>query len=106
MPFQEIIISLGMSSSLEIINSTEYVVTGEVSFLTAFLVNQSFFLTPHNIQTTKKRMMPVTEITASVRTPRGIFYVKTSFPFGTYHQSFEIVQLRENIFTIDKKIFP
>jgi len=92
-----------MCSLLEIINRTEYVVTGEISFLTVFFVNQPFFLTPFKSQISRRRIMPLVKITASVRTPRGIFYIKSSFPWGTYHQSFEIIQQKENIFTIEKK---
>ncbi|SHK09594.1 hypothetical protein [Epilithonimonas mollis] len=105
MKIREFIISLDiMSSSLEIINSTEYTVTGKVSYMTIFFGNHPFFVAPNKIWVSRKhRIFPLIEISAIVKTPRGNFKAKSSITFGTYHQLYEIVQVRENRFRIRRK---
>lgn len=92
-----------MSSSLEIINSTDYTISGEVSYMTVFCSNHYFFVKPHSDWKSEKRSIcPIIEVSATVRTPRGLFAAQPYISIGTTHNLFEVVQIRENVFKVMK----
>lgn len=90
-----------MSSPLEIINSTDYIISGEVSYMTVFCSNHYFFVKPHSDWKSEKRgICPIIEVSATVRTPRGLFVAQPYISIGTTHSLFEVVQIRENVFKV------
>lgn len=90
-----------MSTPLEIINSTDYIITGEISYMTVFCSNHYFFVKPHTIWKSEKRgICPIIEVSATVRTPRGTFVAKPFISIGTNHSLFEVIQTRENVFKV------
>lgn len=89
--------------SLKIVNSTNYIIKGEVTYITIFCTNHYFFVKPKAVWKSEKRgVCPIVEISAEVKTPRGIFNAKPYISIGTSHSSFEVVEIRENIFKILK----
>lgn len=90
-----------MSSPLEIINSTDYIISGEVSYMTVFCSNHYFFVKPHSDWKSEKRgICPIIEVSATVRTPRGLFAAQPYISIGTTHSLFEVVQIKENVFKV------
>jgi len=92
-----------MSSSLEIINSTDYSISGEVSYMTVFCSNHYFFAKPDsNWKSEKRGICPIIEVSAIIKTPRGIFVAQPYFSMGTSQSIFEVVQIRENVFKVKR----
>jgi len=90
-----------MSSPLEIINSTNHIISGEVSYMTVFCSNHYFFVKPKNNWRSEKRgICPIIEVSATIKTPRGIFVAQPYISIGTTHSLFEVVQIRENVFKV------
>jgi len=93
-----------MSSSLEIVNATEYIISGEISYMTVFCTSHYFFVKPFDNWTPDKRKIcPIVEVSAAIRTPRGIFHAESYISMGSHHHVFEVTQTRENIFKVIKK---
>lgn len=90
-----------MSHPLEIVNSTDHIIKGEVTYMTIFCANHYFFLKPHsNWRSEKRGICPIVEVSAEVKTPRGTFKAKPYFSVGTTQSRFEVVELRENVFKV------
>lgn len=90
-----------MSQSIEIINSTDHIVKGEVTYMTIFCANHYFFVQPNSKwQSEKRGICPIVEVSAEIKTPRGTFMAKPYFSVGTTHSRFEVVELRENVFKV------
>lgn len=79
-------------SSLEIINSTNYSISGEISYMTVFCNDVDFTVQPNYTWKSEKRLCPIVEILAFVITENGVFLAKPFISMGTMHDSFEIVQ--------------
>lgn len=92
-----------MSSSIEIVNSTNYIISGEISYMTVFCSSHYFFMKPNtNWKSEKCGICPIIEVSAIVRTPRGVFTAKPFVSIGTTYSSFEVIQTKENIFSVIK----
>lgn len=90
-----------MSQSLEIVNSTDHIIKGEVTYMTIFCASHYFFVKPNSKWRSEKRgICPIVEVSAEVKTPRGTFAAKPYFSVGTTHSRFEVVELRENVFKV------
>ena len=90
-----------MSQSLEIVNSTEHIIKGEVTYMTIFCTSHYFFAKPNSKWKSEKRgIFPIVEVSAEIKTPRGIFTAKPYITIGTTRSRFEVVELRENIFKV------
>lgn len=90
-----------MSSPIEIVNSTNYIISGEISYMTVFCSSHYFFMKPNaNWRSEKRRIFPVLEVSATIRTPRGTFTAKPFISIGISQNLFEVIQVRENIFQI------
>lgn len=90
-----------MSQPLEIINSTDHIIKGEVTYMTIFCTSHYFFVQPNSKWKSEKRgICPIVEISAEIKTPRGIFLAKPFLSIGTTHSRFEVVELRENVFKV------
>ncbi|TDX84908.1 hypothetical protein [Epilithonimonas xixisoli] len=90
-----------MSQPLEIVNSTDHIVKGEVTYMTIFCTSHYFFVKPNSKWKSEKRgICPIVEVSAEIKTPRGIFTAKPFISIGTTHSRFEVVELRENIFKV------
>lgn len=90
-----------MSQAIEIVNSTDHIVKGEVTYMTIFCANHYFFVKPHSKwQSEKRGICPIVEVSAEIKTPRGTFQAKPYFSVGTTHSRFEVVELRENVFKV------
>lgn len=96
-----------MSSSIEIINSTDYSISGEISYMTVFCSNKYFFAKPDSYWKSEKYgICPVVEVSAIIKTPRGTFVAKPYLSRGTSHSLFEVAQVRENIFVVRRLTKP
>lgn len=92
-----------MSQPLEIVNSTDHFIKGEVTYMTIFCASHYFFVEPNSDWLSEKRgICPIVEISAEIKTPRGTFKAKPFFSIGTKQSRFEVVELRENIFKVLK----
>ncbi len=90
-----------MSQPLEIINSTDHIIKGEVTYMTIFCASHYFFAKPNSKWRSEKRgICPIVEISAEIKTPRGTFTAKPYISIGTTHSLFEVVELRENVFKV------
>ena len=90
-----------MHFTLEITNSTDYIISGEVSYMTIFCSSHYFFVKPNTIWRSEKRgICPIVEISAVIKTPRGTFTAKPFMTIGTHHSRFKVVELRENVFKV------
>lgn len=90
-----------MSNSLEIINSTDHIIKGEISYMTIFCINHYFYVKPHTTWRSEKRgICPIIEVSATVKTPKGTFTAKPFISIGTGHSLFEVVQTKENAFKV------
>lgn len=92
-----------MPHSLEIVNSTDHIVKGEVTYMTIFCASNYFFVKPNSKWRSEKRgICPIVEVSVEIKTPRGIFTAKPFISVGTSHGRFEVVELKENIFKVVK----
>lgn len=90
-----------MSHSLEIVNSTDHIIKGEITYMTVFCPSHYFFVKPNSRWRSEKRgICPIVEVSAEIKTPRGSFIAKPFISIGTTHSRFEVVELRENVFKI------
>ncbi|MDP9957305.1 hypothetical protein J2X97_002974 [Epilithonimonas hungarica] len=90
-----------MSSPIEIINSTNYIISGEISYMTVFCSSHYFFVKPNtNWESEKRGICPIVQVSAMIRTPRGVFTAKPFVSIGTAYSSFEVIQTRENVFCV------
>ncbi len=90
-----------MSSKLEIVNSTDYIITGKISYMFVLFSCHFFFVKPNKKwETAKRKGWPIIEVSAKVRTPRGSFPAKPYISLGTNQGNFEVVQIRENVFKV------
>ena len=90
-----------MSQPLEIVNSTDHSIKGEVMYMTIFCTSHYFFVKPNAKWKSEKRgICPIVNVSAEIKTPRGIFTAKSYITIGTTHSRFEVVELRENIFKV------
>lgn len=86
---------------IEIVNSTNHVISGEISYMTVFCSSHYFSAKPHSAWKAQKRgICPIIEISALVKTPRGTFIAKPYISIGTTHNLFELVQTAENMFRV------
>ena len=92
-----------MSHPLEIVNSTDHVIKGEVTYMTIFCASHYFFAKPNSKWRTEKRgICPIVEVSAEIKTSRGTFIAKPYFSVGTTHSRFEVVEVRENHFKVTR----
>lgn len=90
-----------MSHSLEIVNSTDHIIKGEVTYMTIFCASHYFFVKPNSRWKSEKRgICPIVEVSAEIKTPRGTFTAKPYISIGTTHSRFQVVELRENVFKV------
>lgn len=90
-----------MCQSLEIVNSTDHIVKGEINCMAIFCISHYFFMKPNSKwQSDKKRICPIVEVSAEIKTPRGIFIAKPYTSIGTFHGRFEVIELRKNLFKV------
>ncbi len=90
-----------MSHSLEIVNSTDHIIKGEVTYMTIFCASHYFFVKPNSRWKSEKRgICPIVEVSAEIKTPRGTFTAKPYISIGTPHSRFQVVELRENVFKV------
>lgn len=93
-----------MPQSLEIVNSTDYIIRGEVTYMTIFCTSHYFFVKPSSGWKSEKRgIFPIIQVSAEIHTPRGIFTAKPYISVGTNYNRFEVVELRENVFKVVRK---
>ncbi|WP_379966441.1 hypothetical protein [Epilithonimonas sp. UC225_85] len=88
--------------SVEIINSTNYIISGEISYMTVFCRDTEFILNPYSAWQSQKRICPIVEITAFIKTPDGFFTAKPFISIGTTHQTFEVIQTEKQDFRVIK----
>ncbi|WDF47772.1 hypothetical protein PQ459_04615 [Chryseobacterium sp. KACC 21268] len=90
-----------MSQPIEIVNSTDHIIKGEVTYMTIFCASHYFFVKPNSTWRSEKRgICPIVEVSAEIRNSRGIFIAKPYYSVGTTHSRFEVVELRENVFKV------
>ena len=93
-----------MSYSLEIINNTDYIIKGEISYSGLFSPFHYFFLQPHSSwESQRRKLWPIILISAIVRTPAGIFKTKSFFSVVSGHHVFEVVNVKKNTFRIIRR---
>ena len=89
-------------SSVEVVNSTNYPISGEISYMTVFCSDTDFTVEPNSKWESEKRICPIVEILAFVVTPKGVFYAKPFVSIGTTHTLFEVIQTGDFEFRVVK----
>ena len=89
-------------SSVEVVNSTNYTISGEISYMSVFCSDNDFTVQPHSTWTSEKRIWTITEIQAFVVTPAGVFLAKPFISIGTTHHLFEVTHTADCNFRVVK----
>ena len=89
-------------SAVEVVNSTNYPISGEISYMTFFSSDIDFTLEPNSVWKSEKHIRPIVEILAFVITDNGVFLAKSFISLGTIHHSFEVVQNNDSSFRVVK----
>lgn len=89
-------------SSIKIVNSTNYPISGEISYMAVFCDDTDFTVEPHSTWQSEKCIFPIVEILAYVITPAGVFLAKPFISIGTIHNLFEITHTEDCNFRVVK----
>jgi hypothetical protein len=88
---------------VKITDSTNYVVTGKVSYMSAFCSDDNYTVTPNTTWQAKSRgVCLLTEITAVVQTPNGNVVATPYTSSGTSYSNFAILQTGPNSFAVTR----
>lgn len=90
---------------VDIINSTNYIASGTVSYASMFCSNDGYSVTPNTNWTADTRgACLVTEISAVVKTPNGDTQATPYTSSGTSYSQFAVLQTGPNSFEVARRV--
>lgn len=90
---------------VNIINSTNYIATGTVSYASAFCSNDDYTVTPGTSWTASSRgVCLLTEISAVLQTPNGNIQATPYTSSGTSYSQFAIIQTSPTSFEVTRRV--
>ncbi|TWD93364.1 hypothetical protein FB550_1151 [Neobacillus bataviensis] len=87
---------------VSITNSTQFIASGRVEYLSAFCRDDNYTVTPNTTWTNSRGVCLITRITATVRTPDGDFAATPYTSSGTSYSQFAIIQTGRNRFEVTR----
>ncbi len=90
---------------VNIINSTNYIASGTVSYMSIFCSNDNYTVTPGTSWTADSRgVCLVTEISAVIQTPNGNIQATPYTSSGTSYSQFAIIQTSSTSFEVTRRV--
>jgi hypothetical protein len=90
---------------VNIVNSTNYIASGKVSYMSIFCSNDDYTVTPGTSWTAGSRgVCLVTEISAVVQTPNGNIQAAPYTSSGTSYSQFAIIQTSPTSFEVTRRV--
>ena len=90
---------------VNIVNSTSYIASGTVSYMSIFCSNDDYTVTPGTAwQAGSRGVCLVTEISATVKTPNGDIVATPYTSSGTSYSQFAIIQTGPNSFEVTRRV--
>lgn len=90
---------------VNITNSTQFIASGTVSYMSIFCSNDDYTVTPNTQwQANSRGVCLVTEISATVKTPNGDFVATPYTSSGTSYSQFAILQTGINSFEVTRRV--
>lgn len=88
---------------VEITNSTNYIVSGKVDYMSAFCSDDSYTVTPGTTWKASSRgVCLLTKVTATVKTPNGEIVATPYESSGTSYSRFAIIQTGPSSFEVTR----
>ncbi len=88
---------------VKITNSTNYVVSGKVSYMSIFCSDDNYTVSPNTMwEASSRGVCLLTEITATVKTPNGNIVATPYTSSGTSYSNFAIIQTGANSFAVTR----
>lgn len=88
---------------VKIFNSTNYIASGKVEYMSAFCSNDSYSVTPNTQWKASSRgVCLLTKITATLKTPNGDIVASPYTSSGTSYSNFAVIQTRANSFAVTR----
>lgn len=88
-----------------IANSTNYIATGKVYYMSAFCSDDDYSVTPYTTWTASSRgVCLLTKITALVKTPNGEINATPYTSSGTSYSQFAILQTGPSSFEVTRRV--
>lgn len=90
---------------VQIVNATNYIASGTVSYASAFCSNDHYTVTPNTTWTaTSRGVCLLTKITATVQTPNGNIVAAEYTSSGTSYSQFAIIQTGPTTFEVTRRV--
>jgi hypothetical protein len=89
---------------VDIHNSTNFIVRGEVKYLSRFCSNDEFWITPNTHWSHSRGVCLIYEIEVTVRTPSGDVPAKRYESSGTSYSKFAVIQVGPNEFEVTRRV--
>lgn len=90
--------------NVNLINSTNYIVEGEIAYASAFCKNDSYTITPFTQTNLSRGVCLITGISAKVRTPDGDFVATPYESSGTSYSQFAVIQTGLKSFMVTRRV--
>lgn len=88
---------------VEITNSTNFIVSGKVDYMSAFCSDDNYSVTPNTTWKAKSRgVCLLTKVSATVKTPNGEIVAKSYESSGTSYSRFAIIQTGPSAFEVTR----
>jgi len=88
-----------------IVNSTNYIASGTVDYMSVFCSNDDYTVTPNTTWKAESRgVCLVTKISAVVKTPDGDIQATPYTSSGTSYSKFAIIQIGPNEFEVTRRV--
>ncbi|RKS96051.1 hypothetical protein [Chryseobacterium defluvii] len=88
---------------VKITNSTNYIASGKVSYMSIFCSDDDYSVTPNTTWEAKSRgVCLLTEISATIKTPNGEVVATPYTSSGTSYSNFAILQTGPNSFAVTR----
>lgn len=89
---------------VNIVNSTNYIVSGTVSYASVFCSNDAYTVTPYTSWETSRGVCLVTNISAVVKTPKGDIQATPYTSSGTSYSQFAVFQKGPDSFEVTRRV--
>lgn len=90
---------------VKIYNSTQFIVSGEVDYMSVFCSDDNYDVTPDTAWEAKSRgVCLLTKITATVKTPSGEVKASPYKSSGTSYSKFAVISLGQNKFAVTRVV--
>lgn len=91
--------------TVKIANSTNYIVSGKVSYMSVFCSDDNYNVTPFTTwEASSRGVCLLTEISATVKTPNGDIVATPYTSSGTSYSEFAVLQTGPNSFEVTRRV--